>query len=930
MKMKFITTTCLLAFTVLFVNIANAQTQLITDGGFEAGSGGPAWTQSSTNFGTPICDFNNCGNGSGTGPRTGSYWAWFGGYTGGTEVSSVAQNIIIPNGATVNMTFWLEKPICDGPQDFLEVKVDGVTVFSTNGSGIPCGQIGYSLQSVNLSSYANGQSHTVEFFSTTFSQNGGVTNFFLDDVSILATIGAGGCPNIAVDGSFEAGPNGPAWTQSSTNFGTPLCTVAACGNGNGTGPRTGSYWSYFGGFATGIESGSVSQTITIPANSNTTLKFYLEIPECDGSQDFLEVRVDGQQVFLVNGGSSLCGTVGYVLQTVNLSAFSDGAPHTIEFNSTTFAANGGVTNFFIDDVTIENCPILGSSCNDTTAFNALNIPITDNDPAGITDSRSVTGVNGSTLGVDCKLVAACFSIDHTWVGDLVVKLMSPNGTMVTLLDRPGVPATANGCDGDNINVCVERGTGNEIENVCTPNIPSIAGNFTAANGTNLDAINTGGGSPNGTWQIFASDNVAFDTGAIMSWKLVFDDGPVANWNAPASLCATANPINLNTLVTGTPGGTWSGPGVSGNTFNPAGLSGPVVVNYTVSNGNCSDSKSNSILVYSGAPSANFNFSAAALTVYFTDGSSGATSYSWDFGDGTTSTAQNPSHTYATAGFYTVTLTVTNLCGSTTYSQLVGVVNCNESITDGGFETGTGSTVWTQTSTNFGTPFCDLTNCGNGGGTGPRTGNIWSWFGGLPNFEESSVSQTFGPVASNNNLELYFWLEQIACDGPDDFLKVVVDNDTVYSTNGASNLCGNLGYTLQTVDLSAYADGQTHTLKFFSRVYGTNGGVTNFFVDDVSLLACIGSGIDEAGFWNGLNIFPVPANNHFNIQFGETAMQDVQVAVYDVMGRKKQETFVGDTPSNHQQRIDTSSLSKGIYTVIISTEGQQAIRKIVIQ
>jgi PKD repeat protein len=42
---------------------------------------------------------------------------------------------------------------------------------------------------------------------------------------------------------------------------------------------------------------------------------------------------------------------------------------------------------------------------------------------------------------------------------------------------------------------------------------------------------------------------------------------------------------------------------------------------------------------------------------FTDLSSGATSWSWNFGDNTSSTQPNPTHTYATAGPHTVTLTV---------------------------------------------------------------------------------------------------------------------------------------------------------------------------------------------------------------------------------------------------------------------------------
>ena len=49
---------------------------------------------------------------------------------------------------------------------------------------------------------------------------------------------------------------------------------------------------------------------------------------------------------------------------------------------------------------------------------------------------------------------------------------------------------------------------------------------------------------------------------------------------------------------------------------------------------------------------------APLAVNFTDASTGRpTSWSWDFGDGTTSTLRNPSHSYAKSGVYTVALTV---------------------------------------------------------------------------------------------------------------------------------------------------------------------------------------------------------------------------------------------------------------------------------
>jgi len=55
-----------------------------------------------------------------------------------------------------------------------------------------------------------------------------------------------------------------------------------------------------------------------------------------------------------------------------------------------------------------------------------------------------------------------------------------------------------------------------------------------------------------------------------------------------------------------------------------------------------------------------------LTVAFTDTSIGATSWSWQFGDGQTSTQQNPAHVYTDPGTYNVTLTING--GAATYTR----------------------------------------------------------------------------------------------------------------------------------------------------------------------------------------------------------------------------------------------------------------------
>jgi len=63
-----------------------------------------------------------------------------------------------------------------------------------------------------------------------------------------------------------------------------------------------------------------------------------------------------------------------------------------------------------------------------------------------------------------------------------------------------------------------------------------------------------------------------------------------------------------------------------------------------------------------------------LTVKFTDSSgSGITSWHWNFGDGTTSTAQNPFHTYTKEGIFTVSLDTMNRYGEG-HSTRAGLIN----------------------------------------------------------------------------------------------------------------------------------------------------------------------------------------------------------------------------------------------------------------
>ncbi len=73
-----------------------------------------------------------------------------------------------------------------------------------------------------------------------------------------------------------------------------------------------------------------------------------------------------------------------------------------------------------------------------------------------------------------------------------------------------------------------------------------------------------------------------------------------------------------------------------------------------------------------AVTAAYTFVAEDLSVTFTNTSTGATSYAWDFGDGNSSTEENPMHSYAEAGTYTVILTAEAGSSIATHQESVTV------------------------------------------------------------------------------------------------------------------------------------------------------------------------------------------------------------------------------------------------------------------
>lgn len=153
---------------------------------------------------------------------------------------------------------------------------------------------------------------------------------------------------LIMDPSFEEYSPNPYWEEYSETYGTPLCTVADCGTGTGTGPNTGDVWSWFGGAAAG-DTGYVSQDVSILPGT-AKVNFFVEQYVCAsaGASNYMALVIDGVELWRTDGTDAACGTLGYRPVEVDVSDFADGGTHTIAFESVTVDG----ANFFLDDATL--------------------------------------------------------------------------------------------------------------------------------------------------------------------------------------------------------------------------------------------------------------------------------------------------------------------------------------------------------------------------------------------------------------------------------------------------------------------------------------------------------------------------------------------------------------------------------------------------
>ena len=307
--------------------------------------------------------------------------------------------------------------------------------------------------------------------------------------------------------------------------------------------------------------------------------------------------------------------------------------------------------------------------------------------------------------------------------------------------------------------------------------------------------------------------------------------------------------------------------------------------------------------------------------YTSDSSDYIISWSWDFGDGATSTVQNPTHTYNAQGTYNVCLTVHSYAGdSSTYCDYV------DAIVDpcAGFSISAVVTNESIYGANDGA--IDLTV------TGGTPGYTYSWSNGATTQDLSGLaSGSYDVTVTDAN----------GCNAYG-FYDVYPDSaGNYYDTLTTSVIDTCLGFQVDTAYIDSYSwidpihveiiwvfqgSGMTSTI---SAVYEVNQGQSGTYIALISINCgtktvttysaeiyidqYTGIGNLQSND-NQLKLYPNPANDYLNVSFQSNG--NATISIFNATGqlvRQFNSTTTGNTT------INVSDLQKGVYILQIETE-----------
>jgi len=178
-----------------------------------------------------------------------------------------------------------------------------------------------------------------------------------------------------------------------------------------------------------------------------------------------------------------------------------------------------------------------------------------------------------------------------------------------------------------------------------------AGNFTTATVGNFELVYT-----NGQGNCLTRDTMYFTVHPL----------PIVNAGPDVDICVSSSSITLNATPTG---GVYAGTGIVNTTtgeFNPTlATVGSHTIVYTYTDANTCVNYDSLVINVQPLPVVDFDVDSIVClntSVPFTNNSTLIAQANWNFGDGATSNAINPTHTYTLSGIYTVQLVITSPFG----------------------------------------------------------------------------------------------------------------------------------------------------------------------------------------------------------------------------------------------------------------------------
>lgn len=306
------------------------------------------------------------------------------------------------------------------------------------------------------------------------------------------------------------------------------------------------------------------------------------------------------------------------------------------------------------------------------------------------------------------------------------------------------------------------------------------------------------------------------------------------------------------------------------------------------------------------------------TVSFTDLSTeDPFAWSWDFGDASFSTEQNPTHTYAANGTYNVCLTATNDIGSST--------GC-ESVTIGSYPTPVALFSFA------GDPEVTFTDL---------SVNTTTWFW---NFDDGSFSSEANPVHTFTSNDTYnVCLEASGAGGVDVYCADVVIENVVFLPVADFDFFFGVGGSV------SFNDNSTNAPTYWSWDFGDGGTSTEqnpihtFTVAgdyNVCLTAGNAAGSDEVCKVVGLNAvediqaialsaYPNPAHDVVSVTLPESIKSDMQIQITNTLGQVVYTQTAAQNPGGILT-ISVNTLAAGTYNLSINAENQLYVATLVIE